>query len=431
MKYTICSVGDAIHTSPMPKGYDGMDVKEILGQADVRLFNLEYVVSDRAPAFGSSFCGGTWLVAGTDTLDDILGFGFNGCSFANNHTMDYSYDGLFSTLEAVRERGLPTSGAGRDLKEASAPAVIDTPKGKCALISVCSTFNDAARAGNASSTVAGRPGINPLRFSAVYDVTPAHMQALKEIAAGTMIDGRRNLSRAGGYTPAPPAGMMGFGEYTFRESETEGKTTVPCAADVERTVADIKAARLTCKHVAVNIHSHEIKGMTDDEPDGFMVDFARKCVDAGASAVIGTGTHQLKHIEFYKGKPIFYSVGNFMFQPDTGLARMPADFGEKYGYPADATPREWIDMRSDHGRRGLHTDAVNFRSLMPFITYEDDEVTETKCYLLRLNMETGMPALASAEEQRIIFDYMVDRCKRSNALLTLCDGYILVKERKD
>ena len=58
-----------------------------------------------------------WLLAKEDTLDDTLEFGFNGCSFANNHTMDYSYDGLFSSLNAAKSRNLPISGAGKDLDE--------------------------------------------------------------------------------------------------------------------------------------------------------------------------------------------------------------------------------------------------------------------------------------------------------------------------
>ena len=125
MKQTICSVGDAILLERFPEGYDISAIKNIVESADVRLFNLENVLSDRR-IFGSSYCGGTWLLAKEDTLDDTLSFGFNGCSFANNHTMDFSYDGLLDTLKAAEKRGLPLSGAGRDLDEASAYKVIET-----------------------------------------------------------------------------------------------------------------------------------------------------------------------------------------------------------------------------------------------------------------------------------------------------------------
>jgi hypothetical protein len=40
--------------------------------------------------------------------------------------------------------------------------------------------------------------------------------------------------------------------------------------------------------------------------------FARAVIDAGADAVVGHGPHVLRGIEFYRGKPIAYSLGNFV-----------------------------------------------------------------------------------------------------------------------
>ena len=42
-------------------------------------------------------------------------------------------------------------------------------------------------------------------------------------------------------------------------------------------------------------------------------DIARKLVDAGADLIIGAHPHRVQGVEFYKGKPIFYSLGNFQF----------------------------------------------------------------------------------------------------------------------
>jgi len=410
MKQTICTVGDTIFHDGFPADYDLNPIKNLLAQADVRLFNLEIVVSDNAP-FGSTYCGGTWILAREAMLDDMAQYGFNGCSFANNHTMDYGYAGLFDTLAAAGKRKLPICGAGKDLEEASDYACIETEKGKCAVISLCATFNDAARAGYRSDTCPGRPGLNPLRFSIEYHITPEHMQALKEISAGTHIDGRRNRSRKGGYTPMPPEGCFGFGEYNFRESEVEGKFSHVNAADMARTEATIRRALTECETVVVNIHSHEIKHDTDDEPDDFLVEFARKCIDAGASAVIGTGTHQLKAIEIYKGKPIFYSIGNFIFQSDTTLPCMPDDFREKYGLPQGLSVKEQIEARARRGS-GLHENVVNFRALMPFMTFEDGVLRQLTLYPLRLNMETGLPGLADALETEAIYEYLCDRNKQ-------------------
>ena len=408
MRQTICSVGDTIFHDGFPAGYDLNPIRNVAARADVKLFNLEIVVSDNAP-FGSTYCGGTWILAKETMLDDVLQYGFNGCSFANNHTMDYGYQGLFDTLAAARKRMLPICGAGKDLNEAADYAVIETENGKCAVISLCATFNDAARAGYPSDTVPGRPGLNPLRFSIEYHITPAHMQALKEISAGTHIDGRRNRSRKGGYTPMPPEGCFGFGEYNFRESDVEGKFSRVHPADMARTEATIQKALQECQTVVVNIHSHEIKHDTDDEPDDFLVEFARKCIDAGASTVIGTGTHQLKAIEIYKNKPIFYSIGNFIFQSDTTLFCMPDDFREKYGLPQGLSVKEQIEARALRGKGGLHADVINFRSLMPFMTFENGAATGVTLYPLRLDMETGLPSLADPAEAETIFQYLCDR----------------------
>lgn len=47
--------------------------------------------------------------------------------------------------------------------------------------------------------------------------------------------------------------------------------------------------------------------------DDTQKDFARQYIDAGVDAVIGGHTHCLQGMEFYNGKPIIYSVGNFWF----------------------------------------------------------------------------------------------------------------------
>ncbi|MGH7701629.1 MAG: CapA family protein, partial [Gemmatimonadales bacterium] len=47
------------------------------------------------------------------------------------------------------------------------------------------------------------------------------------------------------------------------------------------------------------------------EPRGNLRLWARRIIDAGADLVVGHGPHVLRGIEFYGGKPIFYSLGNF------------------------------------------------------------------------------------------------------------------------
>ena len=49
-------------------------------------------------------------------------------------------------------------------------------------------------------------------------------------------------------------------------------------------------------------------------PAEFIGAFARAMIDAGADLVVGHGPHLLRGLELYKGKPIFYSLGNFIGQ---------------------------------------------------------------------------------------------------------------------
>ena len=49
------------------------------------------------------------------------------------------------------------------------------------------------------------------------------------------------------------------------------------------------------------------------EPEDYQKTLARQYIDAGADAVIGAHPHVLQGIEYYQGKPIFYSLGNFIF----------------------------------------------------------------------------------------------------------------------
>jgi len=228
----------------------------------------------------------------------------------------------------------------------------------------------------------------------------------------------------------PPEGCFGFGEYNFRESEVEGKFSKVNANDMQRTENTIKKALEECENVIVNVHSHEIKHDKDDEPDDFLIEFCRKCIDAGASAVIGTGTHQLKAIEIYNNKPIFYSVGNFLFHNEVAckeLLCMPDDFREKYKLPYGLTPKEQIAERMKLGSGGLDADVNNYRGILPFMTFEDGKLTELVLYPLRLDMKTGFPALADEEEIKIIFDYLCDRNKQFGTEIEMKNGVIGVK----
>jgi poly-gamma-glutamate synthesis protein (capsule biosynthesis protein) len=59
------------------------------------------------------------------------------CALANNHVLDYGYDGLIETLETLTYAGMKTAGAGRTLAEAQAPATVTLASGARVLVFAC------------------------------------------------------------------------------------------------------------------------------------------------------------------------------------------------------------------------------------------------------------------------------------------------------
>lgn len=72
-------------------------------------------------------------------------------------------------------------------------------------------------------------------------------------------------------------------------------------------------AKKVCDYVVVFVHW----GVEQEAyPEDYQKNLAKQYVDAGADLVIGSHTHCLQGIEYYNGKPIYYSLGNFVFGSD-------------------------------------------------------------------------------------------------------------------
>ena len=80
--------------------------------------------------------------------------------------------------------------------------------------------------------------------------------------------------------------------------------------DPTKLVTEIQEAKKTCDYVVVYVHWGVER---NTEPEDYQKSLARQYIDAGADAIIGAHPHVLQGIEYYQGKPIFYSLGNFIF----------------------------------------------------------------------------------------------------------------------
>ncbi|MGI6538155.1 MAG: CapA family protein [Caldicoprobacterales bacterium] len=386
MKFT--AVGDMLIQRRLPGEYEGFrEVSQYIKKGDVRFFNLETTLN-RGDCFASQFSGGSWLRTDPEVLEDARKFGFNILTFANNHTMDFSYDGLLKTLDAVNKYGFPNSGVGRNLGEAAAPAYLDTLSGRAALISVVSSFEPSAMAGEQSRRVIGRPGVNGLRYNEKYYVTKEYMDILKKIAEETAINGKDDISRAEGYLPPVPEGCFYFKNILFEEGEETKRVTKVNQKDMQRVEKAIYEAQLQADYIIISVHSHEIQGTKKETPDDFLVEFAHRCIDKGAHAVIGHGPHLLRPIEIYKGRPIFYSLGDFVLQNEN-IPFAPEDFFEKYGLNSDYTMRDLFKTRSRDFTVGLQTKKEMFETVIPYWEMENGELKILE--LMPVELGFGLP----------------------------------------
>src|SRR5208283_2631318 len=80
--------------------------------------------------------------------------------------------------------------------------------------------------------------------------------------------------------------------------------------DRDRLRRAVAGARARADFVVVSMHA----GIEyTHKPNQAQIDFARAAIDAGADLVVGAHSHWVQSFESYKGKPIFYGLGNFVF----------------------------------------------------------------------------------------------------------------------
>ncbi len=385
---TCTAVGDMLVQKRLPGAYPGFEeLKRFLAQGDARFVNMETTLHYHE-SYGSAYSGGSWLCADPRVLDDAKEYGFNCMNLATNHSMDFSYGGLTRTLHYAREAGMPVCGTGLCLEEAAAPVYIDTLAGRFALIGAVSTFNPAAMAGHRTYAMEGRPGVNGVRFEERFLITPELMAQVKTLAKETAINGYDDIVRAEGYLPPLPPGCFALGSIVFKEAEENRRTTRVDQTDMKRIERAIFEAKFQADYVIVSMHSHEILHTSKEEPAEFFVEFSRRCIDAGADALVGHGPHLLRPIEIYKGKPIFYSLGDFMLHNEN-IPAAPAEFFDDYGLSHDATMRELFATRSNNFTRGLQRDRRMLESVAAKWEVEDGVLKSVT--LLPLELGFGLP----------------------------------------
>ncbi len=124
---------------------------------DLRIVNLETAVT-RSDDFWPG--KGIHYRMHPANLGCLSAAGIDCCVLANNHVLDWGYEGLRETVTSLRRAGIATAGAGRDLEEADAPAILRAPGGRRVLVfAFGSPTSGIPRDWGASE---GRPGVSLL-----------------------------------------------------------------------------------------------------------------------------------------------------------------------------------------------------------------------------------------------------------------------------
>ena len=412
----LCAVGDVIIGRRISDEFIGYsELAPIIKNADAGFFNLETTLNREGECYASEASGGTYLRTNPEVLCDIKKFGFNMTSFNNNHAMDFSFDGLLLTLDAVEKSGLVHSGVGRNLAEASAPRYLDTANGRVALISINTTLPGQMTAGEQSERMPGRPGVNSLRFEQVVTLDEGDYESMRNIIHKSGISAELEMDKKAGYFGGED-GRLTLDRVSFVKGDQTKLERKLNKSDLERLKKSIYEAKLQADYIMVSVHSHEPEGYNLEDTPKFLEEIAHFCIDNGAHAVVGHGPHLLRPIEIYKGMPIFYSLGDFVLQL-YNVEFAPHDFYSQYGLPTSATVHELLKARSKSFTVGLMTDKRMFISILPVWECDGDKPTSIKLYPILLTMdgkksEIGLPRLCTERE------LMSDFITRSEALGT-------------
>ena len=237
-------------------------VSPFIQEADIAFCQLDSVLSHRGTPLPQAR-----LVANTipEAAASIKNAGFHVVSFASNHCMDMGREAFFDTINALHEQELQTIGVGENISEARKPAIVDHEGTRVVFLGYNSILPQAYWAEN------DRPGCTPMRAHTLYEQIE-HDQ------------------------PGTPCRI-----HTFAHRE-----------DLQAMIEDIKKAKEQADVVVVSMHwgIHFVPAVLAD----YQREVAYAAIDAGADLILGHHAHILKGVEVYKGKVIFYSLGNFAIE---------------------------------------------------------------------------------------------------------------------
>lgn len=190
--------------------------------------------------------------------------GFHAVSCASNVT--YGADAILSSITTLDTCGIAHAGAGRTDAEARRPAIVERRGVRVGLLSYTSVFWPVGHAAGPHS-----PGVATIKATTAYQP-------------------HRRVHEMPGVAPIV--------------------ITTPDPGELAMMITDVQQLRPQVDLLIVSCH-WGVSGSS--EVADYQQVVGRAAIDAGADLVFGHHPHVLQPVEVYRGRPIFYSLGNFAF----------------------------------------------------------------------------------------------------------------------
>lgn len=443
--FTLALAGDTMLTRKLKpfKEERFLALREIINGCDAAFANLEGTVhtwDEGTPGITQ----GTFMTTDPKLLAELQWLGINMVSCANNHAFDYGEGGVLANIRHLDEAGMAHAGTGKNLAEARAPGYLDTPNGRVALIATTATFRQWNQAGEQRPDLRGRAGVNPLGFEATYRVDQAAFEQLQRVSRELGFEMNKERARKHFYSdkevPGDRAAELVLLGNRYVLDKRFSISTKANSRDLDDNLRWIREARRQADWVVVSAHCHEFGGETLltartrgelEETAEFFTDFAHQAIDAGADIFVGHGSHFPMGIEIYQAKPIFYSVGNFIFQNET-VGFFPADAYERFDLDLRATPSDFLDARTSGGKKGHPSDPAYWENMFAICRFNEKKLKEIKIIPIdqgfgRPRPQRGRPLLAEGEVAKRVIERVTRLSRRYGTKVSSRDGMGVVE----
>ena len=374
--FTVAAVGDVMVKRSAATVADPQfqNVFRIIRDADVGFGNMEGNLSD-LEHFDGPLRG---MMGDKDVAPSLKAMGFDLMNRANNHIFDSDKESMFSTMAQLDAAGIVHAGTGKNLEDARAPSFLDTPKGRIALVAM-HTPNGAGNPSGASyrsGNIGGKPGLNALNYTVYYHVTAEQLAAIKAIrrASYTPPVGTTNVTKLPDAASEPADRVQLFGVW-YKVGTPGTRSFEMDKEDLRENLRSMRNGKYLSEFLIATIHAHQgpitaQQWLFEDQTPEFLVDLAHQAIDNGADMFVGHGPHVLRGIQIYKGKPIFYGLGEFFYQWQHMDSALLSGSWTRAGAD-DKT----IDVRVSQGLR-----PINFESMVTESRYDKGKLVEVRLY---------------------------------------------------